>query len=76
MRYVIFKNSEYFDSKKIWDVKDVKRKMPNTEVSEVISFAKVYVKVDNGKLIQEGIMISGDEEQVLYNYLNMREFNG
>jgi hypothetical protein len=76
MRYIFFKKSEYFDKNKIWHIKDIKHKYPKTEVGEIITFAKVYVKVNNGKTIQKGIMISGDEETALNNYLNMKEFNG
>jgi len=76
MKFIFFKKSNYFSRDKIWDIKDIKRKYPKTEVSEIVSFARVYVKVNNGKVIQKGIMVSGDEEEALNNYLNMREFNG
>jgi len=76
MKFVFFKNSEYFDKNKIWNIKDLKRKFPETEISEPVMYAKVYIKVNNGKTIQVGTIISGDEETVLNNYLNLREFNG
>jgi len=76
MKFVFFKKSNYFDKNKIWDIKDLKRKYPKSEVGEIVMFAKVYIKVNNGKTIQIGTMVSGDEETALSNYLNLREYSG
>ena len=76
MRFVFFKKSNYFNKDHVWNIAEIKRKFPKTEVGEVVTFANVYVKANNGKVIQKGIMISGKDEKAVDNYLFMREFNG
>jgi len=76
MKYIIFGDSRVFDSKKIWTIQEIKHKYPESNVDEIITFAKVHIKANNGKVLQTGIMIKGDEEQALNTYLNMKDFNG
>ena len=58
--FVIFKDSVIFSKNKIWDIKDVKHKCPNTEVEPMFVG---YVDVVFGhKKLQRGIMINAKDE--------------
>jgi len=76
MRYIIFKHHKVFNPIKIWDIKEIKHKYPNTEIGPSVTFAKVFVKANNGKVIQEGTIIEGDELEALETYINLKEYDG
>jgi hypothetical protein len=54
----------------------VKHKYPKTEIGPLTTFAKVFVKANNGKVLQEGTIIDGDELGAIETYLNLKEYNG
>ncbi|MHA2039693.1 MAG: hypothetical protein ACW98X_25020 [Promethearchaeota archaeon] len=76
MKYILFKDDRVFNKSKIWDIKEIKHKYPKSEIGEIVTFAKVYIKANNGKTLQTGTIIKGDEEEALYTYLNLKEYNG
>lgn len=76
MKHVIFKDSRVFDKKKIWTIAELKHKYPKLEVGEIITYAKVYIKANNGKVLQIGTLLKGDEGEALDTYLNLKEYDG
>jgi len=58
--FVIFKDTVVFDKNKIWDIKDVKRKCPKTEVEPI--FPAYVDVVFGGKKLQKGVMILAEDE--------------
>ena len=71
-KYIIFKDSKVFNKDKLWDIKDVKNKYPQTIVEPAGVF---FIKVKaSGKEIQGGLMIDGDSEyEVLSKYMRLKD---
>lgn len=66
--FVIFKDSVVFSKNKIWDIKDIKHKCPETEVEPMFI---AYVDVVFGhKKLQKGIIINAENEAEALERLN------
>ncbi len=74
MRYVIFKKSEVFDSNRLWTMEQILHKYPRT-TSELVYIDHIMVRAEDGRAIQEGMMIeANDEEDAIKKY--RRVLNG
>ena len=72
MKYVMFEDSKVFNKNKVWDIKDIKSKYPNTMVESAGVFF-ITVKAD-GKELQRGFMIDGDSEyEALSKYMRLKD---
>ena len=58
--FVIFNNSVIFSKNKVWDIKDIKHKCPETEI-EPIMIGCVDV-VFGHKKMQKGLMFMAEDE--------------
>ena len=66
--FVIFKDSVIFSKNKIWDIRDIKHKCPDTEVEPMFLG---YVDVVFGhKKLQKGIIINAENEADALERLN------
>ena len=69
--FVIFGNSKVFDRFKVWDIKDIKSKYPQTEVSSEIYLIDVK---SSGRVIQQGcVIIAEDELDALNKYARLKD---
>ena len=73
MRLVMFLDDKMFQSGKLWDIQDVKQKFPHSEL-ELVNAAFVTVKAPDGKVLQNGVMVSGDSEyDIMRKYMGLRD---
>jgi len=57
--FVVFANSKVFSKLKVWDIKDIKSKYPQSQVSGMIFLIDVK---SSGRVIQQGIVINAEDE--------------
>ena len=57
--FVVFGKSNVFSKLKVWDIKDIKAKYPQTEVVGDIYLINVK---SSGRVIQQGIMLNAENE--------------
>lgn len=64
--FVFFRDSRAFRNDRVWPIEEIKRKYKDTEV-EPFMFGIIKVKSGN-KLLQTGIMINADSEEIAIEY--------